>query len=76
MSYGRKRNEKKEKIIEVVYRNILFKCIYLWWRLYDRIFDEEEVDINSIVKEFLTVQKEGNRKVERKVKYYNLDMII
>ena len=34
---------KKEKIIEVVYRNILFKCIYLWWRLYDRIFDEEEV---------------------------------
>ena len=21
----------------------LFKCIYLWWRLYDRIFDEEEV---------------------------------
>ena len=43
MSYGRKRNEKKEKIIEVVYRNILFKCIYLWWRLYDRIFDEEEV---------------------------------
>ena len=41
MSYGRKRNEKKEKIIEVVYRNILFKCIYLWWRLYVRIFDEE-----------------------------------
>ena len=35
--------EKKEKIIEVVYRNILFKCIYLWWRLYDRIFDAEEV---------------------------------
>ena len=40
------------------------------------IFDEEELDINSTVKEFLTVQKEGNRKVERKVKYYNLDMII
>ena len=40
------------------------------------IFDEEEVDINSIVKEFLTVQKEGNRNVERNVKYYNLDMII
>ena len=34
---------KKIKIIEVVYRNILFKCIDLWWRLYDRIFDEEEV---------------------------------
>lgn len=35
--------KKNKKIIEVVYRNILFKCIYLWWRLYDRIFDEEEV---------------------------------
>ena len=32
------------------------------------IFDEEELDINSTVKEFLTVQKE--------VKYYNLDMIL
>ena len=40
------------------------------------IFDEEELDVNSTVKEFLTVQKEGNRKVERKVKYYNLDMIL
>ena len=40
------------------------------------IFDEEELIENSTVKEFLTVQKEGNRKVERKVKYYNLDMII
>lgn len=40
------------------------------------IFEEEELDINSTVKEFLTVQKEGNRKVERKVKYYNLDMIL
>ena len=40
------------------------------------IFDEEELDINSTVKEFLPVQKEGNRKVERKVKYYNLDIII
>ena len=35
------------------------------------IFDEEELIENSTVKEFLTV-----RKVERKVKYYNLDMII
>ena len=40
------------------------------------IFDEEELVEKSTVKEFLTVQKEGNRKVERKVKYYNLDMII
>ena len=40
------------------------------------IFYEEELDEDSTVKEFLTVQKEGNRRVERKVKYYNSDMII
>ncbi len=41
----------------------------------NNIYEEELVE-KSTVKEFLTVQKEGNRKVERKVKYYNLDMII
>lgn len=40
------------------------------------IFEEEELIENSTVKEFLTVQKEGNRNVERNVKFYNLDMII
>ena len=40
------------------------------------IFDEEELIDNLTVKEFLTVQKEENRNVERKVKYYSLDMII
>ena len=40
------------------------------------IFDEDELTEDSTVKEFLTVQKEGNRDIERKVKYYNLDMII
>ncbi len=40
------------------------------------IFDENELNENSTVKEFLTVQKEGNRTVERNVKFYNLDMII
>ncbi len=40
------------------------------------VFDEEELDINSTVKEYLTVQKEEKRKIERKVKYYNLDIII
>lgn len=40
------------------------------------IFDENELNENSTVKEFLTVQKEGNRNVERNVKFYNLDMII
>ena len=37
---------------------------------------EEELDRNSTCQNFRQVQKEGNRKVERKVKYYNLDMII
>ena len=40
------------------------------------IFEEHELDENSTVKEFLTVQSEGNRKIEINVKYYNLDMII
>ncbi len=40
------------------------------------IFEEHELDENSTVKEFLTVQSEGSRNVERNVKYYNLDMII
>ena len=40
------------------------------------IFDENELDEKSTVKEFLTVQSEGSRNVERNVKYYNLDMII
>lgn len=40
------------------------------------IFDEGELVMDSTIKEFLTVQKEENREVERKVKYYNLDMII
>ena len=41
----------------------------------NNIYEEELVE-KSTVKELLTVRKEGNRKVERKVKYYNLDMII
>ena len=40
------------------------------------IFDEKELEEISTVKDFLTVQNEGNREVERKVRYYNLDMII
>ena len=40
------------------------------------IFEENELDETSTVKESLTVQNEGSRMVERKVKYYNLDLII
>ncbi|HKK46196.1 MAG TPA: virulence RhuM family protein, partial [Balneolaceae bacterium] len=40
------------------------------------IFDEGELDKSSTVKEILTVQIEGNRKVKRNLEYYNLDAII
>lgn len=40
------------------------------------VFKEGELEQKSTVKEYLTVQQEGERKVTRKVKYYNLDVII
>ncbi len=36
---------------------------------------QEELDDSTVAK-FATVQKEGNREVEREIEYYNLDMII
>ena len=40
------------------------------------IFEEGELSENSTVKDYLTVQQEGNRKVSRNVSHYNLDVII
>ncbi|MBW7959908.1 virulence RhuM family protein [Patescibacteria group bacterium] len=40
------------------------------------IFEEGEIDKSATVKKFLTVQKEGARKVSRSIEYYNLDLII
>jgi hypothetical protein len=40
------------------------------------IFEEGELDENSTCKDFLQVQKEGNRQVGRNQKFYNLDAII
>jgi len=40
------------------------------------IFIEQELDENSTTEFFSVVQKEGNRNVKRKVKYYNLDAIL
>jgi hypothetical protein len=40
------------------------------------IFKEGELDEFSTVKEYLTVQQEGNRSVKRVIKIYNLDVII
>jgi hypothetical protein len=40
------------------------------------IFEEGELDEISTCKDFLQVQKEGSRQVERNQKFYNLDAII
>ncbi len=40
------------------------------------IFDEGELQEGATCKDFLQVQQEGNRMVERKQKFYNLDAII
>ncbi len=39
-------------------------------------FKENELDKYSTVKDSLTVQNEGGRKVSRKIEFYNLDIII
>lgn len=40
------------------------------------IYSEAELQEAATVKEYLTVQQEGNRSVKRALDYYNLDMII
>ena len=40
------------------------------------IYKDKELPENSTVKNILTVQNEGNRKVSRNIDYYNLDMVI
>jgi hypothetical protein len=40
------------------------------------IFDERELERGATVKESLTVQQEGERSVQRRVEFYNLDVII
>jgi hypothetical protein len=40
------------------------------------VFKEGELSRDATVKDYLTVQKEGDRTVRRNVKYYNLDVII
>lgn len=42
----------------------------------NNIFKEGELEQKATVKEYLTVQKEGNRNVKRRIAYYNLDVII
>ncbi len=40
------------------------------------VFEEGELDKNSTVRNFRTVQNEGDRNVNRQIDFYNLDVII
>jgi hypothetical protein len=40
------------------------------------IFDEHELSPEATVRQYLTVQTEGTRTVQRSIEYYNLDMIL
>ncbi len=40
------------------------------------IYTEEELTSEATVRNFRTVQKEGNREISRDIEHYNLDMII
>ena len=42
----------------------------------NNVFAEGELERNSTVANFATVQLEGGRKIERQIEYYNLDVII
>ncbi len=81
-------SQSEEKSIEVRYED---ETIWLTQKLMSELFDvtpqsitihlkniyqEKEIDENSTCKDFLQVQKEGNRNVTRKKKFYNLDAII
>lgn len=80
--------QKKEKGIEVRFEEgDLWLTQKALGELYDtskqdisyhikNIYNDLELNQNSTVKEFLTVQKEGNREVKRKSTYYNLDVVI
>jgi hypothetical protein len=40
------------------------------------VIEESELEESATVKDYLTVQKEGNRAVQRSIQVYNLDMIL
>ena len=80
--------QKKEKGIEVRFdKGDLWLTQRAISELYDcsidnvslhlkNIYKSLELDKNSTIEEFSIVQKEGNRQVSRKIKYYNLDAVI
>ena len=43
---------------------------------FKNIYQTKELNKNSTIRNFLIVQKEGNRNIEREIKHYNLDVIL
>lgn len=41
-----------------------------------KIYNDDEVEVGSTIRNFRIVQREGSREVSRKIKHYNLQMII
>lgn len=46
------------------------------FRYTKKYFEDNELSLEATVKESLTVQTEGARQVQRKLSYYNLDLIL
>ena len=58
-------------------RSILFdRDIKTIGKHINNVFEEGELDRNPTVAKFATVQKEGNRSIEREIEHYNLDVIV
>ena len=56
------------ELFKTTKRNILM--------LINSIYDDQELEKESTMKDLFIVQKEGNRTITRHVDYYNLDVIL
>ncbi len=60
-------------------KNVIY---YIWrWNKYNKlsykkIYEDNELNEDSTIRNFRIVQKEGNREVSRDIAHYNLQMII
>ena len=60
--------KQMSELFKTTKRNILMHI--------NSIYDDQELEKESTMKDFFIVQKEGNRDVTRNIKMYNLDVII
>jgi len=68
MYRGRRRRAQMVELFQTSKQNISLHI--------RNVFEEGELREESTVKEYLTVQNEGERQVQRSITYYNLDVII